>query len=159
MTFADSDCGIVEPHYHTGEIVEGYHIEYWCPTATAWMTERSRTTYGLTCKCDTPHMKARIQHTMTEIIEIMPPKTHDMRPSEFQKAHDEFMLWLGNELRDRFNYYFMHGDEAYNNKYGGLLDDGNDSADVSSIRDCGDDPSESGFEGSPGSDGSSSSEG
>lgn len=107
MTFADFDCGIAEPHRHTGEIVEGYHIEYWCPTLTAWVTEKSKASYDNRCQCLEPHMKARIQSISTEIIEILDPAEYDV------------VAWIKKELKERFWCRLMEGEEAYQRKYGG----------------------------------------
>lgn len=107
MTFADMDCGIAQPHRHTGEIVEGYHIEYWCPSITAWVTDRSKTSYGIRCMCAEPHMKARIQHVMTEIIEIIPEAYPD------QEDGESFEEWLKRTLKEHYFYCLFHGEEAY----------------------------------------------
>jgi hypothetical protein len=131
MTFADMDCGIVEPHRHTGELVEGYHIEYWCPTVTAWVSERTRTSYGNKCTCETPHMKARIQHVMTEIIEILDPADYDV------------VEWIKRELKERFWCRLMEGDEAYERKYGS---DPDFSIEHGFVRGGGDDTPKSGTE-------------
>ena len=151
MTFADSDCGIVEPHRHTGELVEGYHIEYWCPTLTAWVTDRSKTSYGLKCTCEGPHMKARIQHTMTEIIEIIPQPWPDQEPDE------DFMTWLKRTLKEHYFYLLFNGEEAYNEwvrKY-----DTDSSMEHGSVRDGRVDTPKSGIEGVTKSDGGGPPEG
>ena len=106
MTFADMDCGIPGPHRHTGDIVEGYHVEYWCPTVSAWLTESRKTSYGTRCTCTDPHMKARIQSISTEIIEILDPADYDV------------VEWLKKELKERFWCRLMEGEDAYNRKYG-----------------------------------------
>jgi len=140
MTFADSDCGIPEPHRHTGDIVEGYHIEYWCPSITAWVTDRTRTSYGQKCTCEEPHMKARIQHTMTEIIEILPPEPslEEWIKSELQKMFDA-------KLMEHFEYYFTYGEDAYN-EWIKEQNDTDHSVEHGSVRDGGDDTTPSGVE-------------
>lgn len=66
MTFYDQDCGIEVAHIHTGELVIGSYLQYWCPHETAWVKEAE-------CGYDT-HTRARTQETVTEIIEIVPAK-------------------------------------------------------------------------------------
>ncbi len=123
--YTDMDCGIELPHRHTGEIVHGHHIEYWCPTLTAWVRDLS--SYGNKCSCMTLHMRARIQDIQTEIIEILDPAEYDVRE------------WLKKELEEQFQYWLMEGEDAYNRKYG----DGNvqhDSSSDGDVRDRDENP-------------------
>lgn len=129
MTFADSDCGIEGPHRHTGEIVEGYFIEYWCPSLNAWSSDL--TSYGSSCMCGPlyRHNKARIQHVMTEIIDILDPADYDV------------VEWLKREIKERFWCRLMEGEEAYQRKYG--TNDTDDSITHASVRDLGENTAKS----------------
>lgn len=87
--YTDMDCGIVEPHRHTGEMIQGHRVEYFCPTLHAWV-QKDKDIFGRACKCETPHMTARIQDTMTEIIEILPgPTVEDWLKVRIKLAYDE----------------------------------------------------------------------
>lgn len=110
MSFAESDCGIKEAHWHTGELTEGYFIEYWCPTLSAWTPDGH--SFGNECSCEVTHTRARIQHTITEIIDILPAE-----PEE--KNEDDFIEWMREQLLERFEYFFFYGEDAYKEKYGG----------------------------------------
>lgn len=116
MTFAEFNCGITQSHWHTGEFTEGYYIEFWCPSLSAWTPDGK--SFGDECTCDDPHLKARIQHTTTEIIEILP---EEKKRNEFDLTEydPELISWVKEQLQDRFDYMFMYGQEAYDLKYGG----------------------------------------
>ncbi len=143
MTYTDFDCGIKEVHRHTGEIVEGYFIEYWCPSAHAWMVDKN--VFDIKCTCTDPHMKARIQHVHTEIIEILPPEDYDV------------VAWLKKEIKERFWCRLMEGEEAYRRKYGN--DDTLDRVDEFLVRDSDQNPSPGSLEREPERGGSDHPEG
>lgn len=72
--YTDESCGIDVPHRHSGDLVQGHFVEYWCPTLSAWVSEKTRESYGNSCKCTHRHMKARVQSVVTETIYILPIK-------------------------------------------------------------------------------------
>lgn len=64
-TYTDEDCGIVEPHIHTGDLHEQYAVRYFCNMQRGWIEEKSCDTCG-------PHLKARTESVTYEIIQIIP---------------------------------------------------------------------------------------
>lgn len=79
MSFTDFDCGIKEPHIHTGELYENYVIEYFCPGRAGWVKNSVCEETGR------PHRRCRTQMTSTEEIELILP---DPEPVE------EYLLFM-----------------------------------------------------------------
>lgn len=91
VLYTDMDCGIKEPHRHTGEMIQGHRVEYFCPTLHSWVRQ-DKDMLGRACECETPHMMARVQDTVTEIIEILPgPSVEDWLKVQIKLAYDKRM--------------------------------------------------------------------
>lgn len=99
--YSDEHCGIEAPHRHTGELVEGHFVEYWCPTLSGWIAKDEL--YGDKCACEAPHMKARVQDVCTEIIEILPVK--------LEWCSDDFRAYLWDELNKALEKRLFGGDD------------------------------------------------
>jgi SMC interacting uncharacterized protein involved in chromosome segregation len=111
MTYTDFDCGIEAPHRHTGEIVEGHFIDYWCPTLTAWI--RNTESYGNQCECKTRHVIARTQTIITERIDLLRLEGESLE----DYYGSEIVQYIREELEERYNFLLFHGEEAYREKY------------------------------------------